>query len=79
MKRREFLKSTGAVAGGLWAGLGRSAAQIASDPVSGPQPNILFILVDELRFPTVFPKGISTPGSFSRNSCRTSTRCGRRE
>jgi len=30
----------------------------------GPQPNILFILVDELRFPTVFPNNIQTPDQF---------------
>ena len=33
-------------------------------PVSGPQPNILFIIVDELRYPTVFPNGITEPGDF---------------
>lgn len=64
MKRRDFLKSTGAVAGGLLSGLGAGKAQSAATPVSGPQPNILFILVDELRFPTVFPQGISTPDQF---------------
>jgi arylsulfatase A-like enzyme len=63
MKRRDFLKSTGAVTGGLWAGLGTMKAQ-NSDAVSGPQPNILFILVDELRYPTVFPEGVSDPGQF---------------
>lgn len=32
--------------------------------VPGPQPNILFVLVDELGFPTVFPEGIRTPGQY---------------
>ncbi len=31
---------------------------------AGKQPNILFILVDEMRFPKVFPKGITTPDQF---------------
>ena len=30
----------------------------------GNKPNILFILVDELRYPTVFPDHIKTPGEF---------------
>ena len=63
MKRRDFLKSTGAVTGGMLAGLGTTKAQ-NSNAVPGPQPNILFILVDELRYPTVFPAGISDPGQF---------------
>lgn len=33
-------------------------------PVSGPRPNILFVLVDELRFPTVFPDGIDDAAGF---------------
>lgn len=43
-----------------------SRAQTNSGPeaVPGPKPNILFILVDELRYPTVFPDGIRTPGEF---------------
>lgn len=28
------------------------------------QPTILYITVDELRFPTIFPNGISTPAEF---------------
>ena len=62
MKRRDFLKSTGAVGGSLLAGLGKAGAQ--TDVVKGPQPNILFILVDELRYPTVFPNGIKSPDQF---------------
>jgi len=65
MKRRDFLKSTTAVGGGILTGLHKAAAQSVNRPVvPGPQPNILFILVDELRFPTVFPGNITTPGEF---------------
>jgi uncharacterized sulfatase len=70
MKRREFLKSAGAAAaaataGGVFPGIGKAAGQSGgSNPVPGPQPNILFILVDELRFPSVFPNNIQTPGQF---------------
>jgi uncharacterized sulfatase len=46
------------------AGYNSLAQSISSDSVPGPQPNILFILVDELRYPTVFPDGIKTPGEF---------------
>ena len=64
MNRRDFLKST-AASGGILAGVSSAEAKTgASDPVPGPQPNILFILVDELRYPTVFPGDIKTPGEF---------------
>jgi arylsulfatase A-like enzyme len=65
MKRRDFLKTSAAVTGGSLLnelGIGKLVAQ--SSEVSGPRPNILFILVDELRFPTVFPKGIKDAGEF---------------
>jgi arylsulfatase A-like enzyme len=65
MKRRDFLKTTGAVTGGLLTGLGTATAS-SLEAVDGPQPNILFFLVDELRYPTVFPDGITTPGEFLR-------------
>jgi arylsulfatase A-like enzyme len=66
MKRRDFLKSTAAVTGGVFSGLHKASARKAAGngPVPGPQPNILFILVDELRFPTVFPEHIKTPGEY---------------
>jgi arylsulfatase A-like enzyme len=54
MKRRDFLKSTAAVTGGIFSGLHKASPQ-TPDPIPGPKPNILFILVDELRYPTVFP------------------------
>lgn len=69
MERRRFVKSTA----GLLAGLGSTAGKDASaeDDLDGAArrrapPNILFILVDQLRFPTVFPAGIETPGEFLR-------------
>jgi arylsulfatase A-like enzyme len=63
MRRRDFLKSAVAatVTGRL---LAKRANQSSGGTVPGPQPNILFILVDELRFPTVFPTGIETADQF---------------
>jgi arylsulfatase A-like enzyme len=61
MDRRTFLKNATATGGALAAAglLGnQSKAQAA------PPPNILFILVDELRFWRVFPKGINNVGEF---------------
>ncbi len=66
MKRRDFLKSTAAITGGgMLAGYdGLSQSNSGPEAVPGPKPNILFILVDELRYPTVFPDDIKTPGEF---------------
>jgi len=70
MKRRDLLKvaggltASGALAGtnlGAQPGHAETAAQ---DSLPGPQPNILFILVDELRFPSVFPAGIDSVDAF---------------
>jgi len=61
--RRTFLKNA-ATAGGALATAGlldnQSKAQV------GPPPNILFIIVDELRYWRVFPKGINDVGEFLR-------------
>jgi arylsulfatase A-like enzyme len=55
MDRRQFLSSSVALAGaGLFSRRGAAATP----------PNILFIHVDEMRFPTVFPSGISDAGGF---------------
>jgi arylsulfatase A-like enzyme len=65
MDRREFLQRTGAVAaGGMLANLGilDKAAAAAAQP--GTRPNIVFILVDEMRFPTAFPAGIDSPEQY---------------
>ena len=64
MKRRDFIKTGATVTGGIVSGLDKVVAQSSSAPVSGPQPNILFILVDELRWPTVFPKGANNVESY---------------
>ena len=67
--RRDFLKKSGAVvAGGLLADLGileQAAAAAAAKRTEG-RPNIVFILVDEMRFPSVFPAGVDTPAEFLR-------------
>src|SRR3954451_18902095 len=69
MERRDFLKSVGIAATGALTGLSASsrpslALDTGNDPVPGPQPNILFVLVDELRFPSVFPQGVNNVGEF---------------
>ena len=45
-------------------GLFESAASAAQP--TGRQPNIVLILVDEMRFPSVFPVGVNTPDEFLR-------------
>jgi arylsulfatase A-like enzyme len=67
LKRRDFLKygsaiTASAMAGGLTSN--RAIAEEASEPVPGKQPNILYILVDELRYPTVFPMGVNNADEF---------------
>lgn len=66
MKRRDFIKVAGAACGtSLMSSSGANTllAQ-ASTPVGGKQPNVLFLLVDELRYPSVFPSGINNAGGF---------------
>ena len=62
MKRETFVKS--AVATGAVAGLDLSQRAGARAAGGKTPPNILMILVDELRFPRVFPQGISTAAEF---------------
>jgi arylsulfatase A-like enzyme len=65
MDRRTFLVSAGAGAAGSALGVRSGRAQTgSSNPASGPKPNILFILVDELRYPSVFPSGVSSVDQF---------------
>ncbi len=61
MERRDFLKSAGIVAAGGALGAAGPGSWTGEDAdrVPGPQPNILFVLVDELRFPSVFPSSIT--------------------
>src|SRR4051794_13049492 len=63
MKRRDLIKSTAAVSAGALAGVG-SAAQADVATTARRPPNILFILVDQLRFPTVFPAGARNVDQF---------------
>lgn len=59
-------KSGAVVAGGLLADLGiLEQAAGAAKRIKG-RPNIVFILVDEMRFPSVFPAGVDTPAEFLR-------------
>jgi len=61
MKRRDFLKTTAAVAGATVAtrlGFSKNITE------SGAKPNVLFILVDELRWPSVFPIGIDSAEEY---------------
>jgi arylsulfatase A-like enzyme len=63
--RRDFLKKGSAVvAGSMLAELGILEAASSAGAKPGQRPNIVFILVDEMRFPTVFPAGITTPEQF---------------
>jgi arylsulfatase A-like enzyme len=64
MKRRELIKSTAAVSAGTLAGLGQATRPDAADAAKRQSPNILFVLVDELRFPTVFPAGVKDADQF---------------
>jgi uncharacterized sulfatase len=63
--RRAFLTKLASVPGGvLVSKLGLLDQQASAAPKQSKQPNILFILVDEMRFPKVFPAGINTPDQF---------------
>ena len=74
VSRRNVLKGTAAVAAGSLAGLrlfdGVASASSTSESSSSSsggtqrQPNIVFIITDETRFPTVFPAGINTAGEY---------------
>jgi hypothetical protein len=61
MKRRDFLKTTAAVAGASVAtrlGFSQNVTE------TGSKPNAIFILVDELRWPTVFPIGVNSAEEY---------------
>jgi arylsulfatase A-like enzyme len=65
--RRDFLKKGGAVvAGGLLADLGIAEQAAGAVRRTNRRPNVVFILVDEMRFPRVFPTGVHTPAEFLR-------------
>ncbi|WOD13467.1 sulfatase-like hydrolase/transferase [Paraburkholderia kirstenboschensis] len=66
MDRREFIKKTSAVGAAVATAdvtaQGADAAQGGDS--SRRKPNILFILLDEMRFPSVFPDGITDVRGF---------------
>ena len=53
-------------AGGLLADLGIFEQAAGAAEKASRRPNIVFILVDEMRFPSVFPDGVHTPAEFLR-------------
>lgn len=59
MDRRQFLSSSIALGGALAGGSLFAKRSAAATP-----PNILFIHVDEMRLPTVFPSGVADVGGF---------------
>lgn len=62
MDRRGFLKQTSLGSVGLALSQSRVTAR---SPDTAP-PNILFVVLDELRFPSVFPAGVSGVAEFLR-------------
>jgi len=70
ISRRGFLTSSaiGAAAVGIAAGTGATLANpmVAQSrrKARAGAPNVVMILVDEMRFPMHFPKGINTPNQF---------------
>ena len=67
MKRRDFVSSAASagVAGMLPKHLRAGAEpEVAVPSVPGPQPNILIIIVDQMRYPSVFPSGINDVDAF---------------
>ena len=62
MDRRRFLKT--AASGGALAATGLLGQSRKARAVGPAQPNILFIVVDELRYPSVFPDGINDVAGF---------------
>ena len=67
MDRRDFLRTSGAlVAGGVLADLGIFEQAAGAAGKTQSRPNIVVILVDEMRFPSVFPAGVHTPAEFLR-------------
>jgi hypothetical protein len=66
MTQSNFPESAGSATTGAPAGASSpdSAQDSEPRPAPGSRPNILFILVDELRFPSVFPAGVNDVGEF---------------
>src|SRR5262245_2533336 len=67
MHRRDFLKKGGALlASGLLADYTLFDRVATAAAGVRRRPNIVFILVDEMRYPSVFPNGVRTPAEFLR-------------
>jgi arylsulfatase A-like enzyme len=62
MKRRDFLKTTAVAAAGASVASRLGFSQNIVEP--GTKPNVIFILVDELRWPSVFPVGINNAEQY---------------
>ena len=62
LSRRDMLKSSAALA----ATAAVSACGGGGSSSSSNKPNILFILVDEMRYPKVFPTGVNDPAEYLR-------------
>jgi uncharacterized sulfatase len=60
MDRRDFLKK--ASAGGLGLALSQPLSTVTK--AADARPNILFIMVDQLRYPSVFPTGVTNVNQF---------------
>ena len=60
LSRRNMLKASGALA----ATAALSACGGGGSSSGANKPNILFIMVDEMRFPKVLPAGVSTPAEY---------------
>jgi arylsulfatase A-like enzyme len=67
MKRRDLVSSVAAagVSGIIPRNLRAGAEPTMAVPgARGQQPNILIIVVDQMRYPRVFPSGINDVGTF---------------
>jgi arylsulfatase A-like enzyme len=67
MKRRELVSSAAAAGvAGILPRHSRAGAEpsVAAPQVPGSQPNILIIIVDQMRYPRVLPSGINDVGTF---------------
>src|SRR5258708_7273986 len=64
-RRRNLLKGAAAIAASsVLPGCGSGSGSGGDPSSSVDPPNVLFILVDELRFPSVFPAGVTSAAQF---------------
>ena len=69
ISRRDLLKASAALSASVvvsGCGSGSTAAPEQTSQLSGQtsRPNVLFILVDQMRFPKFFPSGINSADDF---------------